>query len=250
MPPICYHLAIAEEVVRGLDNTLTPETRGSFYLGSTAPDIRFFIAASREETHFLTLDCEEGASGVASMFKAYPHLVRHEELSSRTRAFVAGYLSHLVTDEDWIFDIYRPYFGESSELGGDPMANLFDRLLQFELDRRERLNSAGISSIRRELVDSASNVDVGFIDPASLDRWREFVFMATTRKANWEDFRNFAERYLIWMRQLSRERIDEFFDTFDDRLAQVLEMVPEQTIRDFRERSVADSLRVAGEYLG
>jgi hypothetical protein len=74
--------------------------------------------------------------------------------------------------------------------------------------------------------------------------------MASTRKSNWEEFRHFAEKYLIWMRQITPEERDSFFSSFDDRVAEVLEMVPEELLRTFREKSVADSVRVAAEYLG
>ena len=225
------------------------ENRGSYYLGSTAPDIRFFIASGREETHFLPLDSEEGASGVERMFEAYPELVEDANLSAATKSFVAGYLSHLVTDEAWIYRIYRPFFGKSSPLGGGPMANLLDRVLQFELDRRERLNSSSISTIRRDLLDSTAGIAVGFIDRFSLERWREFVSIATTRKSNREDFRFFAERYLIWMREIAPEEQKTFFASFDARVEQVLRMVPEEPLRAFREQSIEDSVRVAEEYL-
>lgn len=225
------------------------ENRGSYYLGSTAPDIRFFIASGREETHFLSLDSEEGASGVERMFEAYPELVEDANLTAATKSFVAGYLSHLVTDEAWIYRIYRPFFGKSSPLGGDPMANLLDRLLQFELDRQERLNSSSISMIRKDLLDSTSGIAVGFIDNLSLERWREFVSMATTRKSNREDFRFFAQRYLIWMREIAPEEQETFFASFDARVKQVLRMVPEELLQAFREQSIEDSVRVAEEYL-
>jgi len=225
------------------------ENRGSYYLGSTAPDIRFFITSGREETHFLPLDSEEGASGVERMFEVYPELVEDANLSAATKSFVAGYLSHLVTDEAWIYRIYRPFFGKSSPLGGDPMANLLDRVLQFELDRQERLNSSSISTIRRDLLDSTAGIAVGFIDRFSLERWREFVSIATTRKSNQEDFRFFAERYLIWMREIAPEEQKTFFASFDARVEQVLRMVPEEPLRAFREQSIEDSVRVAEEYL-
>lgn len=223
---------------------------GSYYLGSTAPDIRFFISAGREETHFLSLNCEDGASGVKFMFEAYPELIDDASLSSATKAFIAGYLSHLVTDEVWLYRIYRPFFGKSSALGGDAMANLLDRLLQFELDRRERLNSKSILAARSEIGSSDSEVSVGFIDAITLNRWREFVYIATSGELSWDDFSTFAQKYLIWMRYLPAERIESFFESFDDRLKQVLELVPEERLREFREQSVADSVRVAGEYLG
>jgi len=224
--------------------------RGSYYLGSTAPDIRFFISASREETHFLSLESARGESGVEPLFDAHPDLRDRAGLSPSTRAFVAGYLSHLVTDEAWIYRIYRPFFGESSRLGGDPMANLYDRVLQFELDSRERMNVSAIEQIRAELPDSADSVDVSFIDRDSLSRWRDFVVAATTRKFRWEDFRRFADRYLVWMQQIDPERLHTFFSSLDKSLSEVRGIVPEECIGEFREQSIEDSVRAAREYLG
>ncbi len=250
MPPICLHLGFAEEAMARLRHPIVDQNRGSYYLGSTTPDIRFFISAGREETHFLSLESEEGASGVQPMFEAHPELAGNSTVSPSTRAFVAGYLSHLVTDEAWIYRIFRPFFGGLSRLSGDPMANLYDRVLQFELDRRERENSGGIAQIRHELADSTARVDVGFIDLTSLNRWREFVSVATTRKFNWGDFRRFADRYLVWMQQIAPGEVESFFDSFDKSLEQVMGIVPEERLLEFRKQSIADSVRVAEEYLG
>lgn len=138
----------------------------------------------------------------------------------------------------------------SSSLGGNPMANLLDRLLQFDLDCRERLNNKSMAVIRGELSAPIFEWDIGFIDASSLKKWRELVFMATTRKANWEDFRLFAEKYLIWMQQIAHEELETFFTSFDARLEQVWRMVPGERLKAFREQSVAESVRAAGEYLG
>lgn len=248
MPPICFHLGIAEEAISRLRHPIVEQDRGSFFLGCTAPDIRFFIGATRDETHFFPLDSEEPVSGVKLMFDAHPELDQHADLSAATRSFVAGYLSHLVTDEAWIIKIYRPFFGKESSLGGDAMANLLDRLLQFELDRRERLNCNNISTILEELADSVS-MEVSFIDDSNLGRWRDFVLAVTARKLSPEDFRNFAERYLSYVHQIASVQVKDFFASFDSRLEDVLAMVPEETIREFRQQSITDSVRAAREYL-
>ena len=249
MPPICLHLGIAEEAIERLHHPVVDGSRGSYYLGSTAPDIRFFIGAGREETHFLPLESGEEESGVKLMFREHPELMKEADLNPPTKSFVAGYLSHLVTDEAWIHRIYRPFFGKTSPVGGNPMANLLDRVLQFELDRSERLNSKNMSTIRTELNGSANDVTVSFINASNLKRWSEFVFMATTRKPNWEHFRHFAEKYLIWMRQIATEEQDTFFASFDERRYQVLRMVPREQLQAFREESIINSMKAAREYL-
>ena len=250
MPPICLHLGIAEKAIERLHHPIVDGNRGSYYLGSTAPDIRFFIDASREETHFLPLESEDGESGIKKMFRAYPELMESTGLNAATKSFVAGYLSHLVTDEAWIYKIYRPFFGKMSSAGGNPMANLLDRVLQFELDRSERLNSNKMSAIRMELNGSSDGVTVSFINASDLKRWSEFVFVATTRKPNWEHFRQFAEKYLIWMRQIAPEEQDIFFASFTERRQQVLRIVPPEQLQVFREQSIVNSVKAAQEYLG
>ena len=249
MPPICLHLGIAQRAISGLQHWIVNENQGSYYLGSTVPDIRSFIDASREETHFLSLECEDGASGVKAMFKAHPELNHDANLNPATQAFVAGYLSHLVTDEAWIYQIYRPFFGKLSPLKGEPVANLMDRILQFELDRRERLATGNMAAIRTYLDDATSGITVSFIDGPSLARWREFVSGVMTRKASWEGFRYFAERNLSWMQQIPAEEREVFFTSFNTRVNQVVEMVSEEKLLQFREQSITDSVRVAREYL-
>jgi len=250
LPPICLHLGFAEEAIARLRHPIVDQYKGSYYLGSTAPDIRLVMSATREETHFLSLESEEGASGVKPLFELHPELIGNANVSAATRAFVAGYLSHLVTDEAWIYRIFRPFFGGLSPLGGGPMANLYDRVLQFELDQRARVNSSSMSRIRQELIDSTSGVEVGFIDPPHLDRWREFVSVVATRQSSWEDFRRFAGRHLIWMRQIAADDLNRFFASLDESLEQVMGIVPKERLEEFREQSIADSIRVAREYLG
>ena len=250
MPPICLHLGIAQEAITRLGHPVVDENRGSFYLGATAPDIRLLVDAGREATHFLPLDSEGETSGVGLMFAAYPELVEKAHLNASTRSFVAGYLSHLVTDETWIRGVYRPFFGKASPLGGDAMANILDRLLQFELDRRERLNTETMAGICADIDNSAASVNVRFIDGSNLSRWRDFVCVAASRKASITDFRRFAENYPIWMRQITPEDPETFFASFDARLEQVLTMIPQDRLQAFRGQSVDESVKVAREYLG
>ena len=250
MPPICLHLGIAEEVIARLKHPIVDENLGSFYLGSTAPDIRLLISTTRDETHFMSLDCEDGDTGIKHIFEIHPELANGTGLNAATKSFVAGYLSHLATDESWIFRVYRPYFGKSSSLGDDPMANLLDRLLQFELDRRERLNSKSISEIRNTLTDSTAEVTISFIESDLLKRWCEFVYIATTRMTTWEDFRSFAEKYLIWIRQITKEEQQAFFDSFESRCDLAIGAVPEEELKNFREKAIAESVLAAREYLG
>ena len=107
-----------------------------------------------------------------------------------------------------------------------------------------------MAAILADLSDSTSGVAVSFIDPAGLERWRQFLMLATTRKVGREQFRYFAENYLAWVTRMAPEERESFFASLDDRLAQALRTVPEERLQKFREESVEASIRVAGEYLG
>lgn len=247
MPPICFHLGIAREAAAQLKHPVVEQNRGSYFLGATAPDIRFATGARRDETHFTSLGSDDRESGARELFKAYPGLAGANNLNGSTRAFVAGYLSHLTTDEVWIHEIYRPFFGKKSARGGDVMANLLDRALQFELDRRERANTEMMAAIRADLSRADSGVNIGFIAAADLKNWRDFVIMNTTRDIG-SRFRVFAEQYLR-MQKVKPDIASSLLTSLDDKMKAALETVSEEQLQGFRRHCVAGSVDAAREYL-
>src|SRR3990172_9142414 len=162
MPPLGMHMTLARELARGLGRSAIESDPGAYYLGATTPDIRVITRWERARTHFFDLDRFDEQSGVASIFATYPDLATPAQLNDSTMAFLCGYISHLEMDEAWIVEIYRPCFGERSALKGDVLANLLDRVLQYELDRREREDRAVVQEIREELLATACDIAVGF----------------------------------------------------------------------------------------
>lgn len=250
MPPVCLHLGIAKEVMERLHHPVALRNQGSFLLGSTAPDMQIITSATREETHFFDLADDSYGSSIEGFFNKYPRLCEVAKLNSPTKAFVCGYLSHLVTDEVWICEIYRPFFGEGSSLAGDPLANVLDRALQFELDRRERADQGEVLELQALLADSDSGVDVGFVDAATLRRWREFVSTAVGREPSWDRFPIFAQRFLVPEQKVDPEHLEVFLVSVRSKVDGIIEHVSARQLAVFREKSIADSVRVAGEYLG
>jgi hypothetical protein len=51
------------------------------------------------------------------------------------------------------------------------------------------------------------------------------------------------------MEQIAPGEVESFFGAFDSNLEQVMGIVPEERLVEFREQSIAESVRVAGEYL-
>ena len=112
MPNPPTHIDLALESMRRLEHPALEKYPGSFLLGSTAPDIRIITRDRREETHFVPLSNDVVGAGAENMLRCYPRLSMTSGLSGPTIAFIAGFISHLISDEVWIIHMYRPYFGE------------------------------------------------------------------------------------------------------------------------------------------
>jgi hypothetical protein len=172
MPLLGLHMTVARDLAQDIASPVIDADRGAFYLGATAPDIRVLTRASREDTHFFTLDDFDDQSGVQRLFDAQPELRAAGALPASTASFMAGYLSHLVLDEEYITRIYRPLFGERSDLRDDALAAFMDRALQCEMDDGGRADTQKVDEIRCALLETAVEVTVGFIARDTLLEWR------------------------------------------------------------------------------
>ena len=124
---------------------------GSFLLGSTSPDIRILTKGKRDDTHFATLQVQSIGMGVAGLFHSYPAIADSSKVSGPTRAFLSGYLVHLLADEAWILDIYRPYFDDPLLFPDRVHANISDRALQLDMDRAAREEMGDMDQVRSSL---------------------------------------------------------------------------------------------------
>lgn len=173
MPGLRLHLTIARDLASEVASPLVDGERGAYYLGATTPDIRALTRWDRERTHFFTLDDFAEQSGVHRMFEEEPALRDATSLDAPTAAFMAGYISHLVLDEDYICQIYRPMFGERSSLKDDELAGVMDKALQWDIERADCEDGAKMEEIRRVLAETAVEVNVDFIARETLSRWRD-----------------------------------------------------------------------------
>lgn len=249
MPPLCLHMSIAYEAAGLLHSPTIDRHRGSYFIGATSPDVHIIASTRREDTHFFGLD-DESPESCAGLLATHPHLAAVDKLDAATRSFVAGYLSHLTTDEVWIMDVYRPCFGTASPLGGASMANMLDRALQFELDRREREDREKMRAIRDAIAGWEPSPSIDLVEPDIMREWRDFIITATTREPVWDIFRLFAERFLLSRHKLDADELEGFLDAMPAPLEWAIQYVTAERLDTFRRRSVAQSVERAREYLG
>jgi hypothetical protein len=249
MPSLGLHLTAARSLAVDLGSDVIEADRGTFYLGATTPDIRVLTRWDRSRTHFFDLDDFEHQDGVHRLFEQEPRLRDVTAVDASTAAFIAGYISHLVLDEDYITEVYRPLFGEKSDLSGEAMANVMDRLLQWEMDRRDRPDAESCSDIQQALAETAVEVTVDFIARETLIQWRDVALDLLSHPPTWERFHRIASRHLAAAGIGDEQGKARFMEEAPALLNRTLESVGHERIHEYLHGAKARALRTMREYL-
>lgn len=249
MPPLGMHVTLARELAEQLNYDAARTEPGAYYLGATTPDIRVLTRWDRAKTHFFDLNNFGEQRSVETLFREQPELASPKGKSKSVAAFLCGYISHLEIDEAWIVDIYRPCFGEGSVLKGDVLANLLDRVLQFELDRRQRGDPSVMPEIHDELIKATVDEAIGFIDKETLLRWREVSADVVSREPTWDRFGVLASRHLRAFGVKSEADLAHFLDNIPDLLDQSIRAVTPERIEAFQETARKRALDAMRTYI-
>jgi hypothetical protein len=224
---------------------------GPYLLGATSPDIRVLTRQDRLSTHFFDLNGPDHQDSVASFFVEHTRLVDAAALDIQTRAWVCGYLSHLVLDEQYITGVYRRFFAAHEALGGQIRANVMDRLLQFELDRLYGNDPELKSSICRALSFTVEGIDVaGFVDHETLERWRQVSHDVAARSMDWDRMRSMVANHLRYAGLEEGETLTSFLDSLPELLDETIAHVTSAEVDGFIQRSTEAATRVLERYLG
>lgn len=250
MPPIFLHMASALDVGRAVGHGMLQRETGAFYLGATTPDIRVLTRRDRKETHFFDLDVLEHQDSVDDFLRTHAHLALADSLDDQTAAFVSGYITHLVLDQAYIVSVYRPHFGQLSALGGDAQANLMDRMLQYELDRRRREATDEVDQIRQALAGCSLRLDVGFLDSETLRKWQQVAIDQTMHPPTWERFRFQGGRHVRPGFGEDPKDYEEFMQRVPEILQKTIDHVSTAHVDAFVELSKETAIRAVARYLG
>lgn len=171
MPTPFVHLPLAHAVAQEVG--IADEHLAPFLHGSISPDVAQLVGRPRAATHFWTV--EDDVSGVYKLLAAVPSLAA-PGLDPPTRAFVAGYLCHLVADEQWNFVIWRPHFGRHSRYGGGPEGAALQAAFRDQLDARLHDQPPGAIAFAAWLEAAPlPNVALPFVRSDELLRNRDVV---------------------------------------------------------------------------
>ena len=255
MPPLVTHMIAAIRAGAQIGpasaaDACFDQDNGDFLLGATTPDIRVLTRWDRERTHFFDIYDDGHQDCVENFFSAHRSFRDPAQLSAETRAWVAGYLTHVIMDQEYVLQIYRPYFGSRSVLGGNSHANLLDRVLQYELDRRERESSEQMHGLRRALFGSAVEIDAGFVDRPLLTQWRDTTAAMTEHPPDWERFSFIASRHLQSAGIEGESGLRDFMQSIPELLDDTLTHVQQQALDGFFESTAERTADVLRHWLG
>ncbi len=249
MPNLPMHIHLANQVAGELDWVCLHDHVGSLFLGSTAPDIRAMTKWPRERTHFAHLAVEEVGTGTRAMFQRHPELSDPRTLSPATRAFVLGYISHLVADEVWITTVYRPYFGDRGMVtDSKPEAHIWDRALQLDMDRQSLAEMDGFRQAREAILCAEQDVNVGFIDSQALQEWGEWVRRFVGWDFTWERLRRALNRLYRDNDEVQRT-VDRFLQDLPRSLDRVYDKIPREKLAAYRQKALDETVAQAREYM-
>jgi hypothetical protein len=249
MPGLRLHLTIARDLANELASTVVDAERGSYYLGATTPDIRALTRGDREHTHFFKLDDFGAQDGVRKLFETQPGLRDAGAVGEPTAAFLAGYISHLVLDEDYITQIYRPLFGERSPLSGDAMADVMDKTLQWDIERTDCEDVTKLDEIRAVLAETAVDVNIDFVAHEALVKWRDVSAEAIGSQPSVERLLRFLGRRLPEFRFEDDAALAEFAERIPSLLEKTWEHVGAERVQQYLHDSRRRARVAMTEYL-
>lgn len=250
MPPITLHMVLARAAAAIVGQPLLHSEDGPFVLGSTSPDIRVLTRQDRYSTHFFDLADHAHQDSVTAFLTTHGRYAAPDRLNHATRAWVCGYIAHLAMDEEYITGVYRRFFAAHEALGGQLRANVMDRLLQFELDRRHGDEPDLKQTLCQTLACTVEGIEVaGFIERETLDRWREVSSEIAARNMDWSRMRTMVSNHLRYAGLEEGQTLGDFLDSLPELLDATIAHVTDAELDGFVRRSTEVAAKAIERYL-
>ncbi len=199
MPTPFQHLVYGCEV---LDSAHLPEeirqclrlNLGAYLLGNTAVDVQSLTGQPRYETHFYHVHDKHKRRAGETLLMAHPYLAHPHRLLPVQAAFISGYLLHLVWDECWLREIYRPFYMEATLWPDHLTRSVHHNALRVLVDRQAEAKLRTWAELIPLLRSTEPDAWLPFIDKEALRRWRDWLADQLADPASVQTARVFAER--------------------------------------------------------
>ena len=242
MPSALLHLALGQRCLRQGDWS-PGEHAAAFALGAIAPDGPRLRGASRSASHFW--DSGDDTSGVIKLVGRHPRLLAQAAQSAPLQAYLLGYVCHLVADEQWIFTIYRKYFGRHSPYGGGPEGAALQYAFHAQLEASP-LFTADIAAGARWLDPAQPAPDLPWAASTDVAKWAQLVAETVPLKPGLPHFRH----VLAGGHRLSEAEQHDWLTRYPQRTRTVATYVDDADVQTFANRATAAGIEAVGTVLG
>jgi hypothetical protein len=241
MPTPFYHLRLARELLPA-SPPLVQQHAAEFYLGNIAPDAQNISGQTREATHFFDVPMKDLTPASQALFRLHPGLADPAKLPASQAAFLAGYLCHLVLDQQWISDIFDPIFGLDADWSNFRRRLFIHNVLRVYLDRLDWPFLR--DGVGETLCRARPDRWLPFLADSALCGWRDFVAHQLADGADTQTIAVFAKRM-----SLSPAEFETLLQSPPAMQTQIFDRIPLATLDDFRTRGLALSREVIQKYL-
>ncbi|SVD96122.1 uncharacterized protein METZ01_LOCUS448976, partial [marine metagenome] len=233
MPNLPTHLYIAQSAKNYISDPLINKYESFYLLGATAPDIKTLSKISREQSHFVELNCFNNiGDGAQRLLEKHPTI---KQVSGVHKAFWAGYISHLILDETWIIQMYRTKFAQNIDPANSNYLQVMDRAAQLHLDK---ISYAHNNNWVELLQPINYNLQISFIPNANLNDWKEFLISHINNGFNWERIKFMAKRIAGGNKNHpALNYADDFIKNLPESINEIYKYVPEYNMRYFLHNS-------------
>jgi len=199
MPTPFQHLVYARDVLASarLPEAVRQALRahlGAFLLGNTAVDVQSLTGQPRFDTHFYHVHGSDPLHAGATLLATYPELANPAGLNPVRAAFISGYLIHLIWDECWLQDVFRPFYLESDLWPDRLTRNIHHNALRVLVDRQAEATLRLWPELETLLRRVHPNEWLPFVGTEALCRWRDWVADQLADPQAVETAQVFAER--------------------------------------------------------
>ena len=196
---------------------------------------------ARDETHFYSIPPASDRPAHETLFAAHPQLAHAGALPPAQAAFVAGYIAHLLLDEQWLIDIFQRYFLWD---WGPRRERLFlHNVLRTWMDRQDqpRLNGNLIVALRGTKPQGW----LPFVGDEHLRAWRDWLVEQLVPGHTVRTAEVFAQRMGVPV-----ARVETVLSSPHQMEERVFRRVPRSALQAFHEAGYARSVALIDRYVG
>ncbi len=251
MPNLPTHIYFALSALDDIKVNFLDEQLEAYMLGSTSPDIRAITKKSRSVYHFVELDFEFVGEGIYNLKSQYPKWKNVSGCSDETKAFMMGYVSHLVLDETYITKVFRPYFMNNDIFPIIAERLIWDRAFQLFLDIKYWDDHVKTNS--NLLKDYSINIDVDFMINEPVAEWKDLMLKLVSDSVfNWDRLitmsKRIARRDNISESDLAKVT-EEFLVNPKEGINNIMEKLPDNLVSDFEKNSNENIISFVNEFI-